>query len=107
MNSVEINRVLGQIHALRDQVSGNSSNTIILDKPPVDFGAVLKSAIDQVNGYQATANKLTDAFEAGEPGVNLSEVMIATQKASVSFQAATQVRNKLVDAYKDIMNMPM
>lgn len=107
MNNIEINRVLGQIHALRDQVAGATNTTVILDKPPVDFGAVLKSAIDQVNTYQDTANKLADDFEAGEPGVNLSEVMIAAQKASVSFQAATQVRNKLVDAYKDIMNMPM
>jgi flagellar hook-basal body complex protein FliE len=47
------------------------------------------------------------AFEQGEPGVDLAEVMIAVQKSSVSFQAMVEVRNKLVDAYKDVMNMPV
>ena len=52
------------------------------------------------------AGKAT-AFEMGDPNVNLSEVMVAIQKANVSFQAMTQVRNNLVSAYKDIMNMPV
>jgi flagellar hook-basal body complex protein FliE len=48
-----------------------------------------------------------DAFESGDANVSLAEVMVASQKASVSFQAMLQVRNKLVEAYKDVMNMPM
>ncbi len=105
MNTPEINNVLSQIHALRDQVQGT---TIRSDATPsVNFGALLKNSIDKVNDTQHYADKLTQDFESGEPGLNLSEVMIASQKASISFQATVQVRNKLIEAYKDIMNMPM
>ncbi len=72
-----------------------------------DFAALLKQSIDSVNATQQHAAALSKAFEQGDPGVQLAEVMVAMQKASVSFQAMTQVRNKLVDAYKDIMNMPI
>ncbi len=50
---------------------------------------------------------MTEDFESGDANVSLAEVMVASQKASVSFQAMLQVRNKLVEAYKDVMNMPM
>jgi flagellar hook-basal body complex protein FliE len=53
------------------------------------------------------AGQLAESFSAGDPGVDLAQVMVALQKASVSFQAMTQVRNKLVDAYRDIMSMPV
>ncbi len=106
MNTLEINNVLAQISRLRDQVSGNTIQSQPTENP-VDFGALLKNSLDKVNDSQQYANKLAKNFEAGEPGLNLAEVMIAGQKASVSFQAAVQVRNKLVEAYKDIMNMPM
>lgn len=46
-------------------------------------------------------------FETGESDAGLAEVMVSLQKASVSFQAMVQVRNKLTDAYKEVMNMPM
>jgi flagellar hook-basal body complex protein FliE len=105
MNSVEINKALGQIHALRDQLSGTVIKT---ESPnPVDFGSLLKNSIDQVNESQHYAKNLAQSFEIGEEGINLADVMIASQKASLSFQATVQVRNKLVEAYKDIMNMPM
>lgn len=73
----------------------------------VDFGNALKSALDKVNETQKTARSLTDKFDAGDPKVDMAEVMVALQKANVSFQAVTQVRNKLVSAYQDIMNMPI
>jgi flagellar hook-basal body complex protein FliE len=47
------------------------------------------------------------AFEKGVPGIELSTVMIESQKATVAFRAATEVRNRLVSAYQDIMNMPI
>ena len=50
---------------------------------------------------------MSSAFEIGKTGVDLTDVMIASQKATVSFQALTQVRNKLVQAYQDIMQMPV
>ncbi len=68
---------------------------------------MLKQSIESVNEMQQTAGKLSRDFEIGDTNVSLAEVMIASQKADVSFQAMLQVRNKLVDAYKDVMNMPM
>lgn len=105
MSNLEINRVLSQIHAMQDQVRGT---TLPASSPStVDFGSVFRSAIDGVNNHEQYAGHLARAFERGDPDVNLSEVMIAQQKSSIAFQSMLQVRNKLVDAYKDVMNMPM
>jgi len=70
-----------------------------------DFAQLLKDSVNQVNETQHASSNLATAFEMGDPNVNLSEVMVAIQKANVSFQAMTQVRNNLVSAYKEVMNM--
>ncbi len=72
-----------------------------------DFSLALKSAIDQVNSAQLQAQQMTEGFAAGKENVNLQDVMINLQKASLSFQQMVQVRNKLVTAYQDVMNMPV
>ena len=75
--------------------------------PRSDFGALLQKSIDAVNDTQQKASELRTSFERGEQGLDLAEVMIAVQKSSVSFEAMVAVRNKLVEAYKDVMNMPV
>ncbi len=84
-----------------------SVNEVSGDNTVPDFQSMFKNAIDNVNENQQTAAQLAKRFEQGDPSIDLPEVMIALQKFSVSFQAMTQVRNKLVEAYKDIMNMPV
>jgi len=71
------------------------------------FGEVMAQAVNKVNETQKASGALAKAYEQGAPGVDITDVMVASQKASVSFQAAVQVRNKLVEAYRDIMNMPI
>jgi len=71
------------------------------------FGEMFASAVDTVNDNQQTAKGLSTRYEMGDPKVDLPEVMIALQKSSVSFQAMTQVRNKMIEAYKEIINMPL
>ena len=71
----------------------------------VDFAAALKSSLDQVNQTQSQAQDLARRFETGDTTVSLSDAMIALQKSSISFQQTVQVRNKLVEAYQNIMNM--
>lgn len=71
----------------------------------VNFSDALKASLDQVNSAQQKSQVLGQRFAAGDDSVNLSDVMISMQKASISFQATVQVRNKLVSAYHDIMNM--
>jgi flagellar hook-basal body complex protein FliE len=69
------------------------------------FGQLLAQGIESVNRSQQSAGALTDAWERGVSGVDLARVMIESQKASVSFRALTEVRNRLVSVYQDIMNM--
>jgi flagellar hook-basal body complex protein FliE len=71
----------------------------------VDFAEALKASLNQVNQVQVEAEKLGKNFALGDDSVSLSDVMISGQKANISFQATVQVRNKLVSAYHDIMNM--
>jgi flagellar hook-basal body complex protein FliE len=71
----------------------------------VDFSQALKASLDQVNQVQSKAETLGKNFAMGDDSVSLSDVMIANQKANISFQATIQVRNKLVSAYHDMMNM--
>jgi flagellar hook-basal body complex protein FliE len=68
---------------------------------------VLKQGLDQVSQTQARASDLASQFERGVPGVELPQVMLEMQKASVSFRAITEVRNRFVNAYQEIMNMPI
>jgi len=81
------------------EVSGQSAPASI------DFSNVLKASLEKVNETQQAATQLSERFMKGDDSVSLSEVMIASQKASISLQATIQVRNKLVAAYNDIMNM--
>lgn len=103
MSDLHINQVLAQMRAMsidtaaKPQAADNGG----------DFAALLKQSIDSVNTAQQRAGNLAQAFETGQDDVSLAEVMIASQKASVSFKAMLQVRNKLVDAYKDVMSMPL
>lgn len=71
----------------------------------LDFSEVLKASLNQVNQVQVEAENMGKNFAMGDDSVSLSDVMITRQKANISFQAAVQVRNKLVSAYHDIMNM--
>lgn len=70
-----------------------------------DFAQVLKGSIDKVNQTQQAADQMAEKLAAGDTTQNLHEVMVALQTASVSFQEMVQVRNKLVNAYQDIMNI--
>lgn len=69
------------------------------------FAVMLRSAVDGVNGLQQTSSELQTKFDMGDRSISLSDVMIASQKSSLALNATIQVRNKLVDAYKEIMSM--
>ena len=71
----------------------------------LDFADALKTSLQQVSNTQKTAEDLGQRFAMGDDTVSLSDTMIAMQKSSLAFQGTVQVRNKLVSAYHDIMNM--
>jgi flagellar hook-basal body complex protein FliE len=105
IEAIDAQGVLAQMRALAAQARGEEVSTRA--NAATDFGAVMREALDYVNANQQRANALADRFERGEPGIDVADVMVALQKANISFQAATQVRNRLVSAYQDIMNMPL
>lgn len=91
------------------QAKGLSSelNTKSTNESSADFSAMLKQAIDNVNGLQQETSSLRNSFEMGDKNVSLSDVMIASNKSGLAFDATVQVRNKMVEAYKEIMSMPV
>ena len=109
MSQMEIDRVLAQIRSLSSQLQPNAAKQADAAQAsgPSDFATLLRQGIDQVNQSEQRASTLADAFARGAPGVELPQVMVQMEKASVSFRALTEVRNRLISAYQDIMNMQM
>lgn len=109
MSNMQINSVLAQIRSLSAQIKPI--------QPPTEqtaaagqvggssFAEMLKQGLGQVNQTQQSADAMATAFQRGAPGVELADVMIEMQKAGVSFRAVTEVRNRMVSAYQEIMNM--
>ena len=73
---------------------------------PSGFGDLVRQTVNKVNENQMNASKLSSAYERGE-GVPLTDVVLSMQKSSLSFEATLQVRNKVLKAYEDILNMPV
>jgi flagellar hook-basal body complex protein FliE len=71
------------------------------------FGSFMSNAIDNVSRVQNDAGQLQAAFEMGDPKADLARVMVAMQQSQVAFRATVEVRNRLVQAYQDVMNMPI
>lgn len=104
MNVDGLDALLTQLRALADQAQGQTA-AHGATAAPNDFADTLKSLVNGVNDRQESANALQQQFSTGDKSVSLSQVMVASQKADLSFQTMLQVRNKLVSAYQDIMNI--
>ena len=109
MSQMEIDSVLAQIRSLSAQtrIGSTAQSNETQQTGASQFATMLRKGIDQVNQTEVNSNALADKFERGVPGVDLPQVMLEMQKATVSFRALTEVRNRLVTAYQDIMNMPL
>lgn len=110
IDSSRIESMLAQMKAAAQRPQEGITNlgtAITADKTTgkIDFADALKASLNQVNQVQKNAETLGKNFALGDDSVSLSDVMIAGQKANISFQATIQVRNKLVSAYQDIMSM--
>ena len=104
MNSIDTSHLLEQIRTLgRDLQSPQPAAAT----PKSEFGDLLRTSLHAVNDAQQHSKTLKTDFLNGTGEQSLAEVMIASQKADLSFRAVTEVRNKLVTAYQDIMNMPV
>ena len=120
MSQLQIDQVLSQIRSLQSQVqSANirpagltagaeaASGTAAASGAGSTFATLMRSGLEQVNQAQLRADDLSDKFERGVPGVDLPTVMLEANKANLTFRAVSEVRNRLISAYTDIMNMQM
>jgi flagellar hook-basal body complex protein FliE len=105
METKGIDQMLSVLRATAAQAGGRVAEAPGAPAGTADFAQILQNSIEQVNQTQQQAEGMAANFAAGDGNTNLHEVMISLQKANVSFQEMVQVRNKLVSAYHDVMNM--
>jgi flagellar hook-basal body complex protein FliE len=108
MSSMQIQQVLAEMRALQARAAGTPAEiaapgTQATGTP--DFASLMKDSVDRIAAMQNQASALAGAYETGDKSVDLTKVMLEVQKADLAFRAMTQVRNKLVDAYTQVMNM--
>ncbi|CNE35579.1 flagellar hook-basal body complex protein FliE [Yersinia nurmii] len=96
-----IEGVLQQMQVSALQAAGTAN---VLPAEP-GFASELKAALGKISEVQQTARTQAQNFELGKPGIGLNDVMVDMQKSSISMQMGIQVRNKLVSAYQEVMNM--
>jgi len=120
---IKSNSLYSQMQSMSLQAMGNKPNAVDVDAMNVsgiagnsvgkinesssNFGNMLEDALQSVNALQSEAGDKKRAFEMGDTNVTLGEVMIASSKSGIALDATVQVRNKFVEAYKEIMSMPV
>lgn len=108
MDNVNFNALLAQMNAAAKMVqSGARQQTAAPGTEGPNFADALVAAVKDVNQDQKDTAAMQQAFQAGDPAASVEEVMVQMQKANISFQMMVQVRNKLVNAYNEVMHMPV
>ena len=110
---MDINRLLIEMRAMKTQTSafGGAALDRVQNPGAADqvngpkFNELLSQAVNKVNEVQQASATMNTAYIQGDPKVDITDVMIASQKAGVAFDAMVQVRNKLVEAYRDVMSI--
>jgi flagellar hook-basal body complex protein FliE len=117
MSSLQIQQVLAEMRALQSRVGGvgdpfggvpgvaSTAGAQATGAPAIDFASLLKGTIDNVATMQNQATSMAESYEAGDKSADITKVMLEVQKAGLAFRAMTEVRNKLVDAYTQVMQM--
>jgi len=108
MSSMQIQQVLAEMRALQARAAGTPAESAAPGAQATgtpDFASLMKDSVDRIAAMQNQASALASAYETGDKSVDLAKVMVELQKADLAFRAMTQVRNKLVDAYTQVMNM--
>lgn len=101
----ELSTTYMQVNNVNNSSPLNSASTGSGDS--IDFAVYLKDALNSISSVQNESKAKSEAFELGETGIELSDIIIDSQKASISLQLAVQVRNRVVQAYSEIMSMPV
>jgi flagellar hook-basal body complex protein FliE len=102
---MQIQQVLAEMRALQGRVGMPAAETAPTQAQPSDFAKMMMNSVNDVAAMQNKSEAMATAYEAGDKSVDLSKVMIEVQKADLAFRAMNEVRNKLIDAYTQVMNM--
>lgn len=103
-DNMAVNQILSQMRALAAQSEGMRPAAPTEAKGGADFGSMLSQAINQVNTLQQRSSEMATRFERGE-NVDVAQVMVDMSKAKVAFTGMVEVRNKLLQAYQEVMSM--
>ena len=106
MDAINTNQLLTQLREMASKAGLAADATTPAGKGG-EFGMLLKQSIREVNERQKVAARLAERFELEDPDVDLAQVMVEKQKATIAFEALVQVRKSLLKAYQDIMSMPL
>ena len=109
ISSANVQSMLEVLRSYQSQAAGGAGATTEPTATKVGqptFFDSVKNALDGVNDAQQKSTAMSDAFDRGEE-VPLTEVVLSMQKSSLAFEATLQVRNKVMKAYEEIMNMPV
>ncbi|WP_133128854.1 flagellar hook-basal body complex protein FliE [Legionella nagasakiensis] len=113
ISRAEISETLEKIRALSSQNKALNAKSVAeatAGTEEAQFNQVLsvaKNSLSDINNLQHQTELLKTAYISGDANVSVSEVMAAKMKSSIAFEGLLVVRNKLLDAYKEIMNMPI
>ena len=106
MSIASIESVLQQMRVLAPTAGVRSATAPVNEVAGGGFAGELRKSLDRISDTQQNAYSQAEAFELGKPGVALNDVMVDMQKANIGFQMGLQVRNRVVAAYQEVMNMP-
>lgn len=112
----DVTQLLSEMRAIRSRIDNStatleselsSADRVSSGPDNIQFSDLLAEAIRQVDAVQKQSGALANAFQQGDANVTLTQVVVASEKSGIAFEAMTEVRNRLVNAYEDIMNMPI
>lgn len=106
--SIHAMGVLEQIQFQANKIAASGNSLSVHEKKnseSVSFSGLLINSLNNINQLQTSAKSQAENYLAGKPGIGLNDVMVSMQKSSIALNLGVQVRNKLVNAYQEIMNM--
>ncbi|MBI3771272.1 MAG: flagellar hook-basal body complex protein FliE [Gammaproteobacteria bacterium] len=106
MSTMGVEQVLAQMRTLAAQAKAEQAPAMD-NAERVNFGDLLTKSVKAVNELQVTSTDLKTRFDQGDSSVSIIDITLASEKAKIAFTAMTEVRNKLVQAYHDVLNMPI
>jgi flagellar hook-basal body complex protein FliE len=104
----DINEILSKIREVSNRSSALSENQATASAHPFNqVMSLVDTSLSKVNNIQSESEGLKNSFLLGDKNVSMSQVIVASQKSKLAFEGLMAVRNKILEAYKEIMNMPV